>query len=227
MPDLRSQLSGRLQRSSRYQRLVTNAFHHLYYQQSRRTWRNTYWLGIPTRKLPLDVWIYQEIISELRPSLIIETGTRFGGSAVFFGGLCDLLGHGNVVSVDISADAQPEHPRVSYLDGSSADPAIVEQVRGLLPPDGHVMVILDSDHRMPHVARELDAYADMVTVGSYLIVEDSNTGGNPVENAEVSDKGPLGAIQAFLPKDGRFEVDRRREKFMFTFNPSGYLQRVC
>jgi cephalosporin hydroxylase len=207
------------------QRLITDAFHRLYYYRADRTWTRTSWMGVPTRKLPLDVWIYQEIVAELRPSLIVETGTRFGGSALFLAHLCDLLGHGSVVTIDIDADAQPEHPRVAYLNGSSTSPAIVEQVREMLPAGGHVLVILDSDHRQRHVTAEIAAYADMVTVGSYLIIEDSNAGGNPVHNEEVPDAGPMGAIRDFLSSDGRFAPDRSREKFFFTFNPSGYLRR--
>lgn len=184
-------------------------------------------MGIPTQKLPLDAWVYQEIVAELRPSLIIETGTRFGGSALLLAHLCDLLAHGQVVTVDVAADAQPAHPRITYIDGSSTDPPTLKAIRELLPAQGHVLVFLDSDHRQSHVARELAAYADMVTVGSYLIVEDGNSGGNPVHHESVPDAGPLPAIRAFLASDGRFEPDRTREKFFFTFNPEGYLRRVA
>jgi cephalosporin hydroxylase len=225
MSALKEAVQRRLYQSPRAQQLITNAFHRLYYYRADRTWTQTSWMGVPTRKLPLDVWIYQEIVAELRPSLIVETGTRFGGSALFLAHLCDLLGHGSVVTIDIDADAQPEHPRVTYLAGSSTSPTIVDRVRELLPDEGHVLVILDSDHRKHHVAAEIAAYADMVTVGSYLIVEDSNAGGNPVHNEEVPDAGPMGAIRDFLAADSRFAPDRAREKFFFTFNPSGYLRR--
>ena len=206
MADLKERVQHRLYHSPRAQRLITDAFHRLYYYLSERTWTQTSWMGVPTRKLPLDLWIYQEIIAELRPSLIVETGTRFGGSALFFAHLCDLLGHGSVVTIDIDADAQPEHSRVTYLAGSSTDPAIVDQVCGMLPAKGHVLVVLDSDHRQRHVAAEIAAYADMVTVGSYLIVEDSNAGGNPVHNQEVPDAGPMGAIRDFLASDGHLRL---------------------
>jgi len=208
------------------QRAITSAFHRLYYYNPHRTWYTTRWRGHPIRKLPLDVWVYQEIVSEVRPGLIIETGTRFGGSALLMADLCDLLGYGRVVTVDISADAQPEHPRISYLNGSSTDPQIVAAIKGLVPPDEPVMLVLDSDHRTPHVRDEIAAYKDLVTVGSYLIVEDTNTGGHPVQNVEVPDGGPMTAVQELLARDDRFEIDRERERYFFTQNPSGYLRRV-
>jgi cephalosporin hydroxylase len=225
MADLRDRVQRRLYRSPRVQRLITDAFHRLYYYRADRTWTQTSWMGVPTRKLPLDAWVYQEIVAELRPSLIIETGTRFGGSALYLAGLCDVLDHGKVVTIDIKADAQPDHPRVTYLTGSSTDPRVIAQLGEILPSDGHVLVILDSDHRQAHVAAELEAFSDLVTVGSYLIVEDSNTGGNPVQNDEVPDAGPMGAIQGFLASDDRYRPDRSREKFFLTFNPMGYLRR--
>jgi cephalosporin hydroxylase len=152
------------------QRAITSAFHRLYYYNPSRTWTATEWLGHPIRKLPLDAWVYQEIIADVRPSLIIETGTRFGGSAQLMANICDLIGHGQVVSVDLAADAQPEHPRITYLDGSSVDPQIVAKVEAMVPGDESVLVVLDSDHRTEHVRQELAAYAKLVSVGSYLFI---------------------------------------------------------
>jgi cephalosporin hydroxylase len=209
------------------QRGVAGTYHRLLYYNPGRTWRDTRWLGHEVWKLPLDLWIYQEIVHEVRPALIVETGTRFGGTTTFLAHVLDLLGgQARIVSVDIDAGAQPPHPRIAYLDGSSTDPAIVAQVRSLAADGGPVLVILDSDHRTPHVRAEIAAYADLVTLGSYLIVEDTNTGGNPVQHAEVPDGGPLVAVRELLASDGRFEVDAARERFWVTLNPSGYLRRV-
>jgi cephalosporin hydroxylase len=209
------------------QRAVGGAYHRLCYYNPRRTWRDTRWLGHEVWKFPLDLWIYQEIVHEVRPRLIVETGTRFGGTTVFLAHLLDLMeADGRIVSVDINAGAQPPHPRITYLDGSSTDPAIVERVRSSAADGGPVLVILDSDHRTPHVRDEITAYAELVTPGSYLIVEDTNTGGHPVQHPEVPDGGPMTAVEELLARDERFEVDRRRERFWVTNNPSGYLQRV-
>jgi cephalosporin hydroxylase len=208
------------------QRAITSAFHRLYYYNPSRTWSATQWLGHPIRKLPLDAWVYQEIIADVRPGLIIETGTRFGGSALMMANICDLIGHGQVVSVDIAADAQPEHPRVTYVDGSSVDPQIVGKIEAMVPSAEPVMVVLDSDHRTAHVRQELAAYAKLVSVGSYLVVEDTNTGGHPVHNAEVPDEGPMAAVQELMARDDSFELDRARERHFLTYNPCGYLRRV-
>jgi cephalosporin hydroxylase len=208
------------------QRAVAGAYHRLCYYNPSRTWRHTHWLGHEVWKLPLDLWIYQEIVYEVRPGLIVETGTRFGGTTVFLAHILDLLGEdGRIVSIDIDAAEQPEHPRVTYVNGSSTDPAIVDRVRSLAPPGAPVLVILDSDHRTPHVRGEIAAYADLVTPGSYLIVEDTDTGGNPVHHAEVPDGGPMVAVKELLARDDRFEVDSARERFWVTLNPSGFLRR--
>jgi cephalosporin hydroxylase len=96
-------------------------------------------------------------------------------------------------------------------------------VRGALRPDDRVMVLLDSDHAEAHVRKELDLYAPLVTSGCYLIVEDTNVNGHPVY--PLHGPGPMEAVQGWLPAHQEFEADRRREKFMLTFNPYGYLRR--
>jgi cephalosporin hydroxylase len=184
----------------------------------------TYWLGTLTLKNPLDLWVYQEIIFETRPDLIVETGTYRGGSAAYLASICDLLGAGEVISIDIEPrrDDYPEHPRITYLAGrSSTDPAVVEGVRARAE-GRRMLVILDSDHSQKHVEAELAAYAPFVPVGCYLIVEDSNIG----QIREDLMPGPLEAIETFLAQTDEFEIDREREKFLITFNPSGYLRRV-
>jgi cephalosporin hydroxylase len=207
------------------QRCIADAFHRLYYYNPERTWYDTRWLGHEIRKLPLDLWIYQEIVHEVRPDVIIETGTRFGGSAMFLAHLCDLIGHGEVITVDIDADAQPSHPRVTYIEGSSTDPKVIDEIRPRASGRTTV-VILDSDHRERHVKAEIAAFKEYVSVGSYLIVEDSDTGGHPVQNVEVPDRGPMAAIEELLDADSSFEVDRTRERYFVTLNPAGFLRRV-
>jgi cephalosporin hydroxylase len=190
------------------QRAIAGAVHRLYYYGETRTWTATRWLGHPIPKLPLDAWVYQEIIAELRPGLIVETGTRFGGSALLMAHLCDLLDHRRAVSVDIAADVQPEHPRITYLDGSSTDPQIVATIRKMVPDGDPVIVVLDSDHRTENVRQEIAAYADLVTVGSYLIVEDTNTGDNPSttwsprRRADDRGRGAAGARRQIRGRQG-------------------------
>lgn len=203
---------------------VIKAFHRLWYAD-RGTWRATKWQGITTWKCPLDLWLYQEIIHELRPGLIIETGTAFGGSASYMGWLCDVIDHGRIVSVDIAPKTEdlPEHPRVTYLLGSSTDPEIVAQVRSMITPGEPVMVILDSDHSEAHVRNELLAYADLVTPGSYLIVEDTNVNGHPAYRAHGP--GPMEALEWFLTQRSDFTSDRSKHRYHLTLNPRGYLKK--
>lgn len=187
-------------------------------------WTETTWLGAQALKNPLDLWVYQEIIFEQRPELIVETGTYRGGSAFYLASICDLVGAGEVVSIDVEPlrEDYPAHPRITYLGGrSSTDPDVVAQVRGRAQGK-RVLVVLDSDHSQAHVEAELAVYAPLVQVGGYVIVEDSNIG----QIRKDLLPGPLQAIEAFLAGTDEFEIDRAREKFLITQNPSGYLRRV-
>lgn len=199
-------------------------FHKLYYNDSLvgGTWTDTRWMGHRTWKCPLDLWIYQELIHSIQPDLIIETGTAEGGGALFLATICDIVGHGHVVSIDIKPKAQPPHRRITYIVGSSLDGDVIERIRNRRREK--TLVILDSDHSQEHVMSELNAYGRLVTVGSYMIVEDTNLHGHPICPEHVP--GPYEAVEAWLPSHPEFERDRRCEKFMLTFNPGGYLKRM-
>ncbi len=216
-------LEGAARRRSPVVREVSDQFHRLYYDDI-RTWRRNRWQGHKTWKSPNDLWLYAEIIHRIKPGLIVETGTAFGGSATYLGFLLDIEGHGEVVSVDIDPRGTPEHPRVTYLTGSSVDPAIVAKVKGMVAPGEPVLVILDSDHREPHVYAELMAYADLVPVGSYVIVEDSNVNGHPV--VPEHGPGPMEALLRFVAQRPDFVIDRSMHRMHLTLNPNGYLKRI-
>jgi cephalosporin hydroxylase len=212
------------------ERKVTDAFHDLYYNGPQESGGNlyldTYWMGTPCQKCPLDLWIYQEILFEMKPDLIIETGTHSGGSALFLAHLCDIMGHGKVVTIDlVERPPRPTHERIIYLDGSSSDPDVIAKARAFGGPDDNVLVILDSDHSEQHVLQELELLSPFVKVGGYLIVEDSNINGHPTFPA--FGPGPFEAIEKFLASNPGFVVDVEREKFLMTFNPSGYLKRIA
>ena len=209
------------------ERAVVDAFHRLYYdgpEGEGRVHHRTTWMGVPCLKCPMDLWAYQEILAEVRPDLVVETGTHLGGSALFLAHMLDLLGKGEVISIDIlDRPGRPHHPRIRYVTGSSADAGLV---RGLLGerPDAKRLVILDSDHSKAHVERELALFAPCVPVASYLVVEDSNVNGHPV--LPDFGPGPSEAVAEFLAGNPGFTTDFSREKFLMTFNPGGYLKRV-
>jgi cephalosporin hydroxylase len=205
---------------------VVAEFHKLYYDGHKQqgTWYATKWLGVTAWKCPLDLWVYQEIVHELRPDLIVETGTAFGGSALYLASICDLIHHGQVVTSDVAeVPDRPSHDRITYLTGSSTSPAIVERVRSMAAAKS-VLVVLDSDHRREHVREELEAYAPLVGPGGYVIVEDTNVNGHPV--LPDFGPGPMEAVTEFLGGHPEFALDRSREKYLLTFNPRGFLRRI-
>lgn len=199
-------------------------FHKRYYYSG--VWsRDTKWMGYSVQKCPLDLWVYQELIHRLRPGVIIETGTCFGGSALFLAHICDTIQHGRVVTIDVAGHpGRPVHPRIQYFKGSSVSPEILARVAECVQGRKVVMIILDSDHREEHVAKELLAFAPFVSVGSYMIVEDTNINGRPVY--PTFGPGPAEAVAKFLDSHSNFKADIGCEKFLMTQNPGGYLKRL-
>jgi len=206
---------------------VITAFHKLYWNAGMHggTWRNTRWMGVEVWKCPLDLWIYQEIIHEVRPDLIIETGTNMGGSALYMAHVLDAMGKGRVLTIDVADyPGMPKHERIEYFKGSSIDTETIGYVRGQVKSEGTVMVVLDSLHHKDHVLREMELYAEFVTPGSFLIVEDTDLNGHPI--GEPGHPGPKEAIDEFmLRKNCRFDVDATRHKFFMTQNQGGFLRR--
>jgi len=185
------------------------------------------WLGKPILQNTLDLWTIQETIAELRPALIVETGTNQGGSSYFYAQLFDLMGtDGRVVTIDIAKQHDLSHPRITYLIGDSTSAPVVEQVRGLASAcGGPVLVILDSDHSEAHVARELDLYTPLVTPGSWVLVQDGSI--DTLGYFRGSRPGPLPAIHAFLARHPEFTIDRVRcDRFLVSHHPDGWLRRA-
>ncbi len=191
-----------------------------------RILNETTYFGVTTLKNPLDFWIYQEILFEVRPQVIIEIGNYHGGSALALAHLCDALGIGRVIGVDLDHSAVPEivrcHPRVTLIEGDATD--VVDRVRLLLEPDDRVLVIEDSAHTYENTLNVLRKYSTLVTPESYLIVEDGichhglDVGPSP---------GPYEAIETFISETSAFEIDRARESFLVTWNPKGFLRRAA
>jgi cephalosporin hydroxylase len=220
---LKAYLRRKLYYDPTRERSVIDTFHRLYYDSE--VWKRTAWQGVKVWKCPLDLWVYQEIVHEVRPELVIETGTASGGSALYFAHLLDWQGSGEIVTIDVrEVPERPRHPRIRYLTCSSVDPDTVARMRELARGKQRVMVVLDSDHTRDHVLAELRAYSELVTIGSYLMVEDSNINGHPVR--PDFGPGPMEAVEEFLAESKNFVRDAEREKFYLTFCPGGYLRRV-
>jgi cephalosporin hydroxylase len=198
-----------------------------YYEAS--VWKKVSYRGVRTLKLPLDMWNYQELIFENDLHWVLETGTRHGGSALFF---ADLLAasvrEGGVVTVDVTHQAlhplAKTHPRIGLLLGDSSAPETVGMIRRLIPADRAraMMLILDSDHTASHVLRELDALVPLLRPGDYLIVEDTIVNGHPVR--PDFGPGPLEAVDEYLRKhpDRLIHELPREAKFGCTFAYRGY-----
>lgn len=214
------------------------------------------WLGRPVIQYPQDIVAFQEIVWRVRPDVIIETGIAHGGSLVLSASLlalldlCDAAERGElldaaqpkrkVIGVDIdirphnraAIEAHPLAPRIHMIQGSSVDPAIVEEVRRAAHHAGTVLVSLDSNHTHDHVLQELQAYAPMVTKDSYCIVYDTVIEHLP--DAMFADRpwsrgdNPMTAVHEYLKGDPRFAIDRTIEhKLLITVAPDGFLKRIA
>lgn len=183
------------------------------------------YFGVKTLKSPVDFWIYQEIIFETKPDFIIEVGNFCGGSALAMAHICDSLGKGEIICLDLFHHNVPElvrtHPRITLIEGDATES--FESVKQIVGDAENIMVIEDSDHTFENTLKVLNTYSQLVKLGGYLIVEDGichhglEVGPNP---------GPYEAIEAFIENNKHFEIDRNRESFLITWNPKGYLKRV-
>jgi cephalosporin hydroxylase len=186
------------------------------------------WLGRPIWQYPLDAWVLQEMIGSLKPDLIVETGTCLGGSAYFFASIFDLLGHGEVMSIDIAPRGTMPHPRITYLRGSSTDSEIVANVRDRMDAlkAKAVLIMLDSNHTESHVRDELEMYAPLVPVGSYIYVQDGCI--DTLPSLRAGRPGPVPAVQSFLKNHLQFVRDTEVEfRYVMTAHPYGWLRRVA
>lgn len=201
---------------------------------------NFRWMGRPVIQMPQDLMAMQELIFQIQPELIIETGIAHGGSLVFYASMMELLGQGGqVLGIDIdirqhNRKAIEEHPmfkHITMIEGSSVDTGIVEQVKAFAAGKKNIMVSLDSNHTHDHVLRELELYSPLVPKGSYLVVFDTMI--EDMFEHDFPDRpwkrgnSPKSAVKAFLEKNDRFVIDEDIEsKILLTVAPSGYLKCV-
>jgi cephalosporin hydroxylase len=201
---------------------------------------NFRWMGRPIIQYPQDIVALQEIIWQVQPDCIIETGIAHGGSIIFFASMLELLGNNGVVialDIDIRKHNRTEierHPmskRITMIEGSSVDPTIARRVAMLASKQSRILVVLDSDHTHGHVLAELCLYAPLVSVGSYCVVFDGVI--EDMAKGFYSDRNwgpgnnPKTAVNEFLKSNSQFVIDRELEnKLVVTAAPSGYLRRI-
>lgn len=191
------------------------------------------WFGRPVIQLPEDMIRVQEVIYRLKPDVIIETGVAHGGSLVFYASLCKAMEHGRIVGVDIeirphnrqAIEAHPLKPYITLIEGSSVDPAIVDQVKAQVRPGERVLILLDSNHTYAHVLGELRAYAPMVSVDSYIVATDGvmiDAAQTPRGKPEWARDNPTRAAQDFAAENPAFVV----EQPAWPFNESQLAQNI-
>jgi cephalosporin hydroxylase len=200
---------------------------------------NFSWMGRPIIQYPQDMVIMQELIWDIKPDLIIETGIAHGGSLIYYASMLELIGKGEVLGIDIDIRAHnrkeiESHPlfkRIRMIEGSSVSPEVVEQVRDFASGKHRIMVCLDSNHTHDHVLKELNAYSPFVTKGSYLIafdtiVEDLAKNAAP-DRPWAKGNNPKTAVWEFLKSNDEFIIDMDIDnKLLISVAPQGYLKRV-
>lgn len=214
------------------------------------------WLGRPIIQFPQDIVAFQELVWQVRPDLIVETGIAHGGSLVLSASLLGLLdltdaiasgqmldprvSKRRVIGIDIDIrphnkrliEAHPMASRIHMIQGSSTDQSVVSQVRALATEQARVMVCLDSNHTHEHVLAELEAYAPLVSLGSYCIVWDTIVEDMPKSMFSNRDWGPgdspKTAVREYLKGHPEFMIDKVvDEKLLFSVAPDGYLRRIA
>ena len=191
------------------------------------------WMGRPIIQLPEDMIRIQEVIYQVRPDVIVETGVAHGGSLVFYASLCKAMGRGRVIGIDVeirphNRKAIEEHELFEYIslvEGSSVEPQTIANVKSFVKPGEKVFVVLDSDHSKQHVLAELEAYCDLVSAGSYIVVADGimeSLVGTPRSSEDWSWNNPKAAAEQFIKNNHSFVI----EEPVFPFNEGSIIQRV-
>ena len=191
------------------------------------------WMGRPIIQLPEDMIRIQEVIYDLKPDVIVETGIAHGGSLIFYASLCKAMDRGRVIGIDIeirphnrlAIEAHPLFPYLTLIEGSSVDKAVVRQVGELIKPGERVLVILDSNHTRDHVRAELEAYGPLVSPGSYIVATDgimAQVVGAPRTREDWSWNNPRAAVEAFVTDHPQFAL----QEPAFPFNEGQITERV-
>jgi len=200
---------------------------------------NFSWMGRPIIQYPQDMIAMQEIIWNIKPDLIIETGIAHGGSLIYYASILELIGNGEVLGIDIDIrthnreqiEKHPMFKRITMLEGSSLSSEIVQQVADIAKDKKTILVSLDSNHTHEHVLKELELYAPFVTKESYIVVFDTIVEDLPEGYLPGRPWGkgnnPKSAVYAFLSDRTDFVIDHQIDnKLLISVAPEGYLKRV-
>jgi cephalosporin hydroxylase len=200
---------------------------------------NFSWLNRPIIQIPQDIVALQEIITIVKPDLIIETGVAHGGSLIFYASLLELLGQGQVVGIDIDIRAHNRQAieahflskRIKLIEGSSVDQAVFDQVVTIAKNHKKVLVCLDSLHTHEHVLKELKLYSQLVSSDSYLVVFDTIIEQMPddfsINRPWGKGNNPQTAVSSFMKDNKEFVIDRQwQDKLLITAAPDGYLKKL-
>jgi cephalosporin hydroxylase len=200
---------------------------------------NFNWLGRPIIQFPFDIIAMQEIIWEVKPDLIIETGIAHGGSIIFSASMLEIIGKGEVLGIDIDIrkhnrteiENHTMSKRISMIESSSVSPEIIEKVEEFVSGKEKILVFLDSNHTHEHVLQELKLYSKFVSKGSYIVVFDTFVEDLPDEFSKDRPWGkgnnPKTAVWEFLSENKNFEIDKFIEnKLIITSAPNGFLKRI-
>lgn len=203
------------------------------------------WLGVPIIQLPEDLVRYQEVVSALKPDVIVETGIAHGGSAILSASLLKLIGKGRVIAVDIEIRTQnreriekhPLGPMITLIEGSSTAPEVLRTINAAIKPGERVLVVLDSDHSHAHVTAELEAYAPLVTPGSYIVATDGvmrDLTDVPRGQKNWRKDNPAQAAKDFVARNPNFVVEQPARLFNestlignLTYWPDSYIRRIA
>lgn len=201
------------------------------------------WMGRPIIQLPEDIIRLQELVYQVKPDVIVETGVAHGGGQVFLASLCKAMGRGRVIGVDIeirkhnraALEAHELYHLITLIEGSSTAPVTVDKVRAEIESDEKVLVLLDADHTKAHVLAELEAYGPLVCAGSYIVAADGimeTLVGAPRTKPEWTWDNPKKAVAEFLVRHPEFEAVSPPQPFNeglisqpVTYWPEGYLRR--
>jgi len=192
------------------------------YYQANVAMKQVYYRGVPTWKNVFDLWVIQEIIFDTRPQIVVEIGTKFGGTTIWLSDTMKTIASGLVISMDLNRPRIDFPANVQFIQGDSIAPHTVSQVKGLCE-GRRTMLMTDGNHAAEHVFQELTLYTPMIALGCYFIVEDGIV---DVMDWPQYQPGPLVAVQRFLQGNDSFAIDESREKFILTYAPGGFLKRV-